>query len=64
MKEKLFAFIDQLASLVTWLSPQSTELSGAARLAADTPRQIANAHTIFNISNALLFVPFVPPWQS
>jgi phosphate:Na+ symporter len=53
-------FIDYLATLVVWLSPQTVDLSGAAKLAAETPRQIANAHTIFNITNALLFVPFAP----
>ena len=29
-----------------------------ARLAADTPRQIANAHTFFNVCNLLLFLGF------
>ncbi|MBF0266906.1 MAG: Na/Pi cotransporter family protein, partial [Gammaproteobacteria bacterium] len=53
-----FAFIPQLAEFVTWFSPQSTELSGIDKLAADTPRQIANAHTIFNISNTLIFIWF------
>jgi phosphate:Na+ symporter len=52
------AFIDQLAALVTWLSPQAAGLTGAAKLAAETPRQIANAHTVFNVSNTLLLVPF------
>ena len=51
-------FIDQLVMLVTYLSPASEQLSGTARLAADTPRQIANAHTIFNIANTLILLPF------
>jgi phosphate:Na+ symporter len=51
-------FIDQLGELATWLSPSSGDLSSAARDAADTPRQIANAHTIFNVVNTLLFLPF------
>ncbi|MCP5060477.1 MAG: Na/Pi cotransporter family protein [bacterium] len=50
--------IDWLASAVVNISPSSPELSGAARLAADTPRQIANAHTAFNTINALIFLPF------
>ncbi len=50
--------IDQLANVVTWLSPVHSELQGADRLAAETPRQIANAHTIFNISNTLIFIWF------
>ena len=30
----------------------------AARLAAEAPRQIANAHTIFNIANTVIFIGF------
>jgi len=52
------AFITQLAEFVTWLSPSSPELSGMDRLAAETPRQIANAHTIFNIANTVIFIWF------
>ncbi len=51
-------FIDQLVWLVTQMSPVSSDLQGTARLAAETPRQIANAHTIFNIANTLLLLPF------
>lgn len=54
-----FFFIDQLADFVTWFSPSHPELSGAERLGAETPRQIANAHTIFNIANTLIFIGFV-----
>jgi phosphate:Na+ symporter len=50
--------IDQLASLSSWLSPGAPGLTGAERAAAETPRQIANAHTIFNVINTLLFLPF------
>ena len=56
-----FAFIPQLGALVTWISPSSPELVGAVRLAAETPRQIANAHTIFNIANTFLFIWFTTP---
>ena len=52
--------IDQLASLSTSISPSASGLEGTARFAADTPRQIANAHTIFNVINTLLFLPFAP----
>jgi phosphate:Na+ symporter len=53
------AFIEQLAQLVTWLSPTAEEgVTGAAKMGAETPRQIANAHTVFNVANALLFLPF------
>ncbi len=56
-----FGFIDQLAALVRWLSPQAPQLAGAARLAVETPRQIANAHTIFNVANTFIFIWFVGP---
>jgi len=51
-------FIPQLAQWVTTLSPSLPGLAGADRLAAETPRQIANAHTLFNLVNALVFLPF------
>ena len=51
-------FIDQLAQLVTTLSPTAEGLGGVARLAAETPRQIANAHTIFNVANTVIFIGF------
>ena len=55
-----YSFIPQLAALVTWMSPSAEGLIGAARLAAETPRQIANAHTTFNVANTLLFIGFTP----
>ena len=51
-------FIGVLADVVQAISPQATSLTGTERLAAETPRQIANAHTVFNIVNTLLFLPF------
>jgi phosphate:Na+ symporter len=54
------AFIPQLAETVMRISPSHPELSGLARLGAETPRQIANAHTIFNIANTLIFIWFTP----
>ena len=51
-------FIDQLAELAIRFSPSSPELAGSAKLAAEVPRQIANANTIFNIINTMLFLPF------
>ena len=50
--------IPQLAELVTWLSPAHPELSGTNKLAAEAPRQIANAHTVFNIANTFIFIGF------
>ncbi|MBW2270374.1 MAG: Na/Pi cotransporter family protein [Deltaproteobacteria bacterium] len=52
------AFIDDLAHWVVSLSPQATQLAGVEKLAAETPRQIANAHTLFNVTNTLVFLPF------
>lgn len=51
-------FIDQLAAFVQSISPADPSLSGAERLAAEAPRQIANAHTIFNVANTLIFIWF------
>ena len=51
-------FIPQLADFVATISPAAPELSGKARMAAEVPRQIANAHTVFNVANTLLFLGF------
>lgn len=50
-------FISTLASFAIALSPGSPELEGAARMAVEVPRQIANANTLFNVVNTLLFLP-------
>jgi phosphate:Na+ symporter len=52
-------FIGHLADIAVWMSPAYPELPTAERLAAETPRQIANANTAFNIINAVIFLPFV-----
>ena len=49
-------FIKVLASLVAQISPRAPDLDGMARLAAEVPRQIANAHTVFNVVNTFLFI--------
>ena len=51
-------FISLLAVWVTGFSPTHPELEGTARLAAEVPRQIANAHTVFNILNTVIFISF------
>lgn len=51
-------FIDQLAVIAMWLSPAHPELDAAARLAAESPRQIANANTAFNVINTVVFLLF------
>lgn len=52
------AFIPQLADLVIWISPAHADLAGAQRLAAELPRQMANAHAVFNVANTLILLPF------
>ena len=49
------------ADVVRAVSPAFDELSGVARAAAETPRQIANAHTFFNVANALIFIWLTKP---
>jgi phosphate:Na+ symporter len=53
-------FIGPFAKFVVLISPSPAEgLIGMEAAAAVVPRQVANAHTIFNIGIALLFLPFV-----
>jgi len=53
-------FIGPFAKLVVSISPSAAEgLTGLQAAAAVVPRQVANAHSIFNITCALLFLPFV-----
>ena len=56
-----FIFIPELTNVVQQISPQADELDGVARLSAETPRQIANAHSVFNVTNTFLFIWFVGP---
>jgi len=51
-------FIPQLADMVIAISPASPDLTGKAKMAAEVPRQIANAHTLFNVANTLIFISF------
>ncbi len=60
-----FYFIPQLAAFVTQISPpHSQAMQGIGNMAANTPRQIANAHTLFNIANTLIFIWFTGPLAS
>lgn len=54
-------FIEPLAELVRSFSPSAPQLEGLARLGAETPRQIANAHTAFNLGNTALLIWFTGP---
>ena len=50
--------LSTLADMAVWISPVEENLTGTAKLAAETPRQIANANTMFNVINTLLFISF------
>ncbi len=52
--------IDVLAVSAAAISPSASGLAGLDRLAAEAPRQIANANTLFNLVNALLFLGLAP----
>jgi phosphate:Na+ symporter len=52
-------FIPQLAAIAQAVSPLAADLQGVERLAAEVPRQIANAATIWAITNTVIFLPFV-----
>jgi phosphate:Na+ symporter len=55
----IVAFIPYLADFTRLISPTApADLTGAQDiLAAEVPRQVANAHTIFNVGLALFFLP-------
>ena len=58
----LFVFlIPQTADLARLISPSAPELEGTARLAAETPRQVANIHTLFSVVSALVLIWFTGP---
>jgi phosphate:Na+ symporter len=52
------AFIPWLADIAVAISPAAQDLQGMSRAAAEVPRQIANANTLFNVANTLLFIGF------
>jgi phosphate:Na+ symporter len=54
--------IPMLARLAEAFSPASTGLEGMARMAADVPRQIANANTLFNVLNTAFFIGLTGPF--
>ncbi len=56
----MLPFIGPFAKIVVSISPSAAEgLTGLEAIAAVLPRQVANAHTIFNIGIAVLFLPFI-----
>jgi phosphate:Na+ symporter len=50
--------ISLLSSAAVSISPLHPELAGVERMAAELPRQIANANTLFNVANTLIMLPF------
>src|SRR5210317_641658 len=56
----MLPLIGPFAKFVVFISPAPTEgLTGMQAAAAVLPRQVANAHTLFNIGIGVLFLPFV-----
>ena len=55
----ILPFISPFAELARSLSPLAeSSLPAREALATVVPRQIANAHTLFNVTMALIFLPF------
>jgi phosphate:Na+ symporter len=54
-------FITQLAEFTRVVSPVYEQLNDVERLAAETPRQIANANTVFNLTNTIVLIWFSGP---
>ena len=50
-------FIPQLAEFAVAMSPVATDAGGQAS-GSDVPRQIANANTLFNVVNTIIFLGF------
>jgi len=50
-----------LGGLMRAVSPAYPELEGVARMAAETPRQIANGYMLLNVLNAAVFIWFAGP---
>ena len=56
----MLPLIGPFAKFVVFISPSPAEgLTGLQAAAAVLPRQVANAHTLFNIGIGVLFLPFV-----
>lgn len=58
-------WIPKFAEIIQQISPQAeTGLSRMEYMAEVVPRQIANAHTIFNVALTILFLPFTKKFAS
>jgi phosphate:Na+ symporter len=51
-------FLGLLSDVAIAISPAAAGLEGKAQLAFEVPRQIANANTMFNVMNTVLFIGF------
>ena len=54
-------YIPELADIARLISPSAIHLEGICQLAAETPRQVANANTIFNVANTLIMIWLTGP---
>jgi phosphate:Na+ symporter len=50
-------WIPSFSEFIQYISP-SSDIEGIGKSAAEIPRQVANAHTLFNVSVGILFLPF------
>jgi len=56
----MLPLIGPFANLIVHISPSPAEgLTGIEALSSVLPRQVANAHTLFNVGIAIFFLPFV-----
>ena len=56
----MLPLIGPFAKFVVTISPSAPEgLNGLQAVAAVLPRQVANAHTLFNVGIGVLFLPFI-----
>ena len=56
----MLPFIGPFAKFIVYISPSPAEgLTGLQAAGAVLPRQIANAHSVFNVGIALIFLPFI-----
>ncbi len=53
-------FIADLAIFSTWLSTGETNVIVLEGVIADNSRELANANTLFNLINLILFLPLIP----
>jgi len=56
----MLPLIGPFSKFIVYISPSPTEgITGIDTIASVLPRQVANAHTLFNVGIAVLFLPFV-----